>query len=178
MRAKIEHELALIAQLQYEPYFLTVADLVRWARPQGILCQGRGSAANSAVCYCLGVTAVDPEHDKTLLFERFISAERNEPPDIDIDFEHQRREEVIQYIYRKYGRHRAALTGVVISYRPRSALRDVGRALGHRPRPHRRGRQGPALVRRPPDRRPSGCARTASTPIRRCARLWIELTQS
>ncbi len=129
VRAMIEHELALIAQLGYEPYFLTVSDLVRWARSQGILCQGRGSAANSAVCYCLGVTAVDPARS-TLLFERFISAERNEPPDIDIDFEHQRREEVIQYIYKKYGRHRAALTGVVISYRPRSALRDVGRALG------------------------------------------------
>ncbi|MBL8327913.1 MAG: error-prone DNA polymerase [Rubrivivax sp.] len=129
VRAMVEHELALIAQLQYEPYFLTVADIVHWARGQGILCQGRGSAANSAVCYCLGVTAVDPTLT-TLLFERFISAERNEPPDIDIDFEHQRREEVIQYIYRKYGRHRAALTGVVISYRPRSALRDVGRALG------------------------------------------------
>ncbi len=129
VRAMIEHELALIAQLRYEPYFLTVADIVTWARAQGILCQGRGSAANSAVCYCLGVTAVDPART-TLLFERFISAERNEPPDIDIDFEHQRREEVIQYIYRKYGRHRAALTGVVISYRPRSAIRDVGRALG------------------------------------------------
>jgi error-prone DNA polymerase len=130
VRQMVEHELALIAQLQYEPYFLTVADIVGWARAQGILCQGRGSAANSAVCYCLGVTAVDPEKHTMLLFERFISAERNEPPDIDIDFEHQRREEVIQYIYRKYGRHRAALTGVVISYRPRSALRDVGRALG------------------------------------------------
>ncbi len=129
VRATIEHELALIAQLQYEPYFLTVADLVHWARGQGILCQGRGSAANSAVCYALGVTEVDPART-SLLFERFISAERNEPPDIDIDFEHQRREEVIQYVYRKYGRHRAALTGVVISYRPRSALRDVGRALG------------------------------------------------
>jgi error-prone DNA polymerase len=129
VRGMIEHELALITQLRYEPYFLTVADIVQWARAQGILCQGRGSAANSAVCYCLGVTAVDPART-TLLFERFISAERNEPPDIDIDFEHQRREEVIQYIYRKYGRHRAALTGVVISYRPRSALRDVGRALG------------------------------------------------
>jgi error-prone DNA polymerase len=129
VRAMIEHELALIAQLAYEPYFLTVADIVTWARDQGILCQGRGSAANSAVCYCLQVTEVDPAR-MTLLFERFISAERNEPPDIDIDFEHQRREEVIQYIYRKYGRHRAALTGVVISYRPRSALRDMGRALG------------------------------------------------
>jgi error-prone DNA polymerase len=129
VRGMIEHELALIQRLRYEPYFLTVADIVTWARSQGILCQGRGSAANSAVCYCLGVTAVNPDQT-TLLFERFLSEERNEPPDIDIDFEHQRREEVIQYIYRKYGRHRAALTGVVISYRPRSALRDVGRALG------------------------------------------------
>ena len=130
VRRAIEHELALIAQLRFEPYFLTVADIVQWARHErGILCQGRGSAANSAVCYCLGVTEVDPAR-MSLLFERFISAERNEPPDIDIDFEHQRREEVIQYIYRKYGRHRAALTGVMISYRPRSALRDVGRALG------------------------------------------------
>ena len=126
---QIEHELALIAQLQFEPYFLTVADIVDWARAQGILCQGRGSAANSAVCYCLGVTEVDPSRAE-LLFERFISAERDEPPDIDIDFEHERREEVIQYIYRKYGRHRAALTGVMSCYRPRSALRDVGRALG------------------------------------------------
>ncbi len=128
-RAQIEHELALIQRLGYEPYFLTVADIVHWARAQGILCQGRGSAANSLVCYCLCVTEVDPRRAK-LLFERFISVERNEPPDIDIDFEHQRREQVIQYIYAKYGRHRAALTGVVISYRPRSALRDVGRALG------------------------------------------------
>jgi error-prone DNA polymerase len=128
-RATLEEELALIGQLKYEPYFLTVADIVHWARAQRILCQGRGSAANSLVCFCLGVTEVDPQR-ATLLFGRFISAERNEPPDIDIDFEHQRREEVIQYIYRKYGRHRAALTGVVISYRPRSALRDVGRALG------------------------------------------------
>ncbi len=125
----VEHELALISQLKYEPYFLTVADIVQWARAQGILCQGRGSAANSAVCYCLGVTEVDPAR-MSVLFERFISAERGEPPDIDVDFEHQRREEVIQYIYRKYGRHRAALTGVVISYRPRSAVRDIGRALG------------------------------------------------
>ncbi len=130
VRAMLEHELALIGRLQYEPYFLTVADIVAWARSQGILCQGRGSAANSAVCYCLGVTAVDPEVHTMLLFERFISEERGEPPDIDIDFEHQRREEVIQYIYRKYGRHRAALTAVIIRYRPRSALRDVGRALG------------------------------------------------
>jgi error-prone DNA polymerase len=129
VRTLIEHELALIAHLHYEAYFLTVADVVRWAREQGILCQGRGSAANSAVCYCLHVTEVDPAQT-SVLFERFISAERNEPPDIDVDFEHQRREEVIQYLYRKYGRHRAALAAVVISYRPRSALRDVGRALG------------------------------------------------
>jgi error-prone DNA polymerase len=129
VRATIEHELALIAQLKYEPYFLTVADIVTWARDRGILCQGRGSAANSAVCYCLHITEVDPAR-MSVLFERFISAERNEPPDIDVDFEHQRREEVIQYLYRRYGRHRAALAAVVISYRPRSALRDVGRALG------------------------------------------------
>jgi error-prone DNA polymerase len=126
---QIEHELALIRQLEYEAYFLTVADIVRWARSRGILCQGRGSAANSLVCYCLEVTEVSPA-EASLLFERFISVERNEPPDIDIDFEHQRREEVIQYIYGKYGRHRTALTAVVISYRARSALRDVGRALG------------------------------------------------
>ena len=130
-RTAIERELALIAQLGFDAYFLTVADIVQWARAQGILCQGRGSAANSVVCFCLGVTELNPQADGIhLLFERFISAERNEPPDIDIDFEHQRREEVIQYLYRKYGRHRAALTGVMISYRPRSALRDVGRALG------------------------------------------------
>lgn len=125
----LERELELIAEMQYEPYFLTVYDIVRFARSKHILCQGRGSAANSAVCYCLGVTEVDPSRG-TLLFERFISKERNEPPDIDIDFEHQRREEVIQYIYAKYGRLRAALTGVVISYRPKSVVRDVGKALG------------------------------------------------
>ena len=127
---QIEQELALIEKKEYEPYFLTVADIVLWAREQGILCQGRGSAANSLVCFCLGVTEVNPERGAQLLFGRFISDERNEPPDIDIDFEHQRREEVIQHIYAKYGRHRAALTAVVIRYRPRSALRDVGRALG------------------------------------------------
>jgi len=128
-RATIESELAVIAKLDYEAYFLTVADIVQWARAQGILCQGRGSAANSLVCYCLHVTEVDPRR-ASLLFGRFISVERKEVPDIDIDFEHQRREEVIQYIYGKYGRHRAALAAVVISYRPRSALRDAGRALG------------------------------------------------
>ena len=126
---QIAHELQIIATLSYEPYFLTVADIVHWARDQGILCQGRGSAANSAVCYCLGITEVDPAR-MSVLFERFISVERREPPDIDIDFEHQRREEVMQYIYRKYGRDRAALTGVVTSYRTKSALRDVGKALG------------------------------------------------
>jgi error-prone DNA polymerase len=128
-RDKLDLELALIRERDYERYFLTVADIVHWAREQGILCQGRGSAANSVVCYCLGVTSVDPRCT-TLLFGRFISAERDEPPDIDIDFEHERREEVIQYIYGKYGRHRAALTAVVIRYQPRSALRDMGRALG------------------------------------------------
>src|SRR5690554_7686911 len=127
--AQVHKELALIAELQYEHYFLTIWDIVRFARAQGILCQGRGSAANSAVCYCLGITEVDPAR-LNLLFERFISRERREPPDIDVDFEHQRREEVIQYLYAKYGRERAALTATVISYRPRSALRDVGRALG------------------------------------------------
>ncbi|MEO8523712.1 MAG: error-prone DNA polymerase [Caldimonas sp.] len=128
-RPQIESELDVIATLQYEAYFLTVADIVAWARSKEILCQGRGSAANSIVCYCLEVTEVDPER-ANLLFGRFISVERNEAPDIDIDFEHQRREEVIQYIYGKYGRHRAALAAVVICYRPRSALRDAGRALG------------------------------------------------
>jgi error-prone DNA polymerase len=129
VQAQIEHELGLIAEMRYEHYFLTVYDIVRFARSQHILCQGRGSAANSAVCYCLGITEVDPAR-ASLLFERFISRERNEPPDIDVDFEHQRREEVIQYIYQKYGRTRAALAAVVISYRPKSALRDSGRALG------------------------------------------------
>ena len=129
IRRLIEHELTLIGELHYAPYFLTVWDLVRFARSRGILCQGRGSAANSAVCFCLGVTSVDPERID-VLFERFISKERNEAPDIDVDFEHERREEVIQYLYEKYGRDRAAMTGEVISYRPRSAVRDVGKALG------------------------------------------------
>ena len=129
VRQLVEHELALIADLAYEPYFLTVHDIVRFARARGILCQGRGSAANSAVCYALGITAVDPAR-LSMLFERFISKERNEPPDIDVDFEHQRREEVIQYLYAKYGRDRAALTATVITYRAKSAVRDTGRALG------------------------------------------------
>jgi len=172
----IEKELALIADLQYEPYFLTVYDIVKYARSQGILCQGRGSAANSAVCYCLGITAVSPVHGNAL-FERFISKERNEPPDIDVDFEHQRREEVIQYIYRKYGRHRAALTAVVISYRPRSVLRDTGKALGVDPaivdavaRAHQwwDGRQ--ALLRT--------LAACGLDPDSRLARHWAELAQT
>ena len=129
VRASIEHELALIAQLAYAPYFLTVYDIVRFARSQGILCQGRGSAANSAVCFCLGITEVDPDR-ADLLFERFISPERREPPDIDVDFEHERREEVIQYIYGKYGRERAGIAATVISYRGRSAIREVGKAFG------------------------------------------------
>jgi error-prone DNA polymerase len=129
VRENIEHELRLIAELKFEPFFLTVHDIVEYARSQKILCQGRGSAANSAVCYCLRITEVDPSR-MAMLFERFISKERNEPPDIDVDFEHERREEVIQYIYGKYGRERAALAATVICYRPRSALRDVGKALG------------------------------------------------
>ena len=132
VRQLIEHELKLIEELHYEAYFLTVWDLVRFARGRGILCQGRGSAANSAVCYCLGITAVDPER-MDLLFERFVSRERNEAPDIDVDFEHQRREEVLQYLYQKYGRDRAGMTAEVITYRPRSAVRDVGKALGLAP---------------------------------------------
>lgn len=128
-QSQTEHELGLIAELGYEHYFLTVADIVRYAHSQNILCQGRGSAANSVVCYCLGITEVDPARMATL-FERFVSKERNEPPDIDVDFEHQRREEVIQYLYRKYGRDRAALTAVIIRYRAKSAFKDVGKALG------------------------------------------------
>ncbi|CAG4900235.1 error-prone DNA polymerase [Paraburkholderia gardini] len=129
VQEQIEHELALIADLKYEPYFLTVYDVVRFARDTGILCQGRGSAANSAVCYCLGVTEVDPARS-SMLFERFISKERDEPPDIDVDFEHQRREEVIQYIYGKYTRTRVAIAAAVTTYRPRSAIRESGKALG------------------------------------------------
>jgi error-prone DNA polymerase len=129
VRRLVEHELALIAELQYEAYFLTVHDIVRFAKSRGILCQGRGSAANSAVCYALGITEVDPSRME-MLFERFISRERNEPPDIDVDFEHQRREEVMQYVYAKYGRDRAALAATVITYRPKSVVRDVGKALG------------------------------------------------
>jgi error-prone DNA polymerase len=129
VRQNLKHELALIAELKYAPYFLTVHDIIRYARSRNILCQGRGSAANSSVCFCLGVTEVDPSlHD--LLFERFVSADRNEPPDIDVDFEHERREEVIQYIYRRYGRERTGIAATVISYRGRSAIREVGKVFG------------------------------------------------
>ncbi|HLQ17738.1 MAG TPA: error-prone DNA polymerase, partial [Tabrizicola sp.] len=129
VQAQMAHELALIGKLRYEPYFLTVHDIVDFARKRGILCQGRGSAANSVVCYALGVTSVSPEIG-TMVFERFISEARNEPPDIDVDFEHERREEVIQHIYEKYGRHRAGLCATVIHYRGKRAVREVGRAMG------------------------------------------------
>jgi error-prone DNA polymerase len=129
VRAMVEKELALIQELQYEHFFLTVHDIVEYARGRNILCQGRGSAANSVVCYALGITEVNPDLIDTL-FERFVSKERNEPPDIDVDFEHERREEVIQYVYNKYGRERAAIAATVITYRTRSAVRDVGKALG------------------------------------------------
>ncbi len=129
VEALLEHELALIGKLKYEPYFLTVNDIVAFARGQGILCQGRGSAANSVVCYCLGVTSVSPELG-TMVFERFVSEARNEPPDIDVDFEHERREEVIQHIYERYGRHRAGLCATVIHYRGKRAVREVGTAMG------------------------------------------------
>jgi len=132
VRALLKKELSLIEELEVAPYFLTVHDIVAWARERDILCQGRGSAANSAVCFCLGITSVDPA-TSNLLFERFLSRERKEPPDIDVDFEHERREEVIQYVYERYGRERAALTATVISYRPRSAVRDVCKALGVSP---------------------------------------------
>ncbi|MEO1067384.1 MAG: error-prone DNA polymerase, partial [Pseudomonadota bacterium] len=125
----LKHELALIDRLDYAPYFLTVHHIVSYARSKGILCQGRGSAANSVMCYCIGITDVDPSK-VDLLFERFISEERREPPDIDVDFEHERREEVIQYIYRTYGRHRAGLAATVITYRARSAIREVGKVFG------------------------------------------------
>ena len=168
VRRLIEHELQLIAELHYEAYFLTVWDLVRFARSRGILCQGRGSAANSAVCYCLGVTAVDPERID-VLFERFISRERNEAPDIDVDFEHERREEVLQYVYDKYGRERAGMTAEVITYRPRSAVRDVGKALGlSLDRVDALAKTLEALSRDEPSW-PSAAARRASIPTRRSA---------
>src|SRR5690606_34256321 len=125
----LHDELGLIRDLDYACYFLTIKDIVRVAEDKGILCQGRGSAANSAVCYALGITAVDPNENE-LLFARFLSKERKEPPDIDVDFEHERREEVIQHIYERYGRERAGIAATVISYRPKSAIREVGKALG------------------------------------------------
>lgn len=176
MQDLIHKELALIAHHRYEMYFLTVHDIVRYARSQGILCQGRGSAANSVVCFYLGITAADPRHSHPL-FERFISKERDEPPDIDVDFEHERREEVIQYIYGKYGRDRAAITAVVTCYRPRSALRDVGKALG----------VPPALIdafakdhhwfdRNLAQERLQGLAEVLGVPLHpRQAALWLEL---
>ena len=131
IRNALDKELAITAELNYAPYFLTVYDIVRFAKSKGILCQGRGSAANSVICYCLGITEVNPASENVdLLFERFVSAERGEPPDIDVDFEHERREEVIQYIYRKYGRDHAGLAATVICYRGRSAIREVGKVFG------------------------------------------------
>ncbi|MGZ3689833.1 MAG: error-prone DNA polymerase, partial [Bdellovibrionota bacterium] len=129
VRRQIGHELALIAQLQYADYFLTIYEIVEYARAREILCQGRGSAANSVVCYCLAITAIDPVR-MNLLFERFLSVERDEPPDIDVDFEHERREEVIQHIYEKYGRHRAGMVAALVTYRDRSITRDLSKALG------------------------------------------------
>ena len=129
VEAQIEKELRVIATLKVAPYFLSVQTLVRMARRRDILCQGRGSAANSAVCYCLGVTAVDPSRS-SLLFERFLSVERAEPPDIDVDFEHERREELIQDLYALYGRDRAAMVSEVVTYRGRSALREVAKVFG------------------------------------------------
>src|SRR5690606_21891960 len=129
MRATLTMELEFIGRKNYASYFLTVYDLVRFARERNILCQGRGSAANSAVCYCLGITSVDPSKFN-LLFARFMSDARNEPPDIDVDFEHERREEVMQYIYRKYGRHRAGIVATVTQVHWKGAVRDIGKAMG------------------------------------------------
>ena len=162
VRDLIEHELALIAELGYEHFFLTVYDIVAFARKEGILCQGRGSAANSAVCYCLGITEVDPAH-ASVLFERFISRERNEPPDIDVDFEHQRREEVIQYVYGKYGRDRAAIAATVICYRPRSGAARRRQGAGTRARAGRPAREVAGLVGRRAARDPRAPARSPAS---------------
>ena len=160
--AQAAHELALIGRLSYAPYFLTVSDVVDYARGQGILCQGRGSAANSVVCFALGVTSVSPEIG-TMVFERFVSEARDEPPDIDVDFEHERREEVIQYIYKRYGRERAGICATVIHYRGKRAVREVGKAMGLSPR-HRGGaverRSGAGAPRACP---PSGSPSSGST---------------
>jgi error-prone DNA polymerase len=163
VRGLVEHELKLIAELRYEAFFLTVHDVVSFARSREILCQGRGSAANSAVCYALGITEVDPGR-MSMLFERFVSKERDEPPDIDVDFEHQRREEVIQYVYGKYSRERAALAATVICYRPRSALRDLGKALGFSLEQVDRVAKLLLVVGRSNPRCASACARRASSP--------------
>ena len=174
VRAQIEQELALVAELRYEAFFLTVHDIVNFARGQGILCQGRGSAANSAVCYCLGITEVDPEQS-TLLFARFLSRERNEPPDIDVDFEHERREEVIQYIYTKYGAHRTALAAALATYRVRSAVRDVGKALGmDEQRIDRLARSHQWFDGR--EKLPARLAEAGFDPASPVTRLWLELT--
>ena len=125
----MKKRLKLIRKLNYSPYFLTVYDIVKFARSRDILCQGRGSAANSIVCFSLGITSVSPEIG-TMVFERFVSEARNEPPDIDVDFEHERREEVIQYIYEKFGRHRTGLCATVVHYRKKRALREIGKAMG------------------------------------------------
>ena len=148
----IEHELALIAELRYEAYFLTVHDIVRSRASSGILCQGRGSAANSVVCFCLGSPRSIPRACRRCCSSASSRKERNEPPDIDVDFEHERREEVIQYIYRKYGRERAAIAATVITYRPRSAMRDVGKALGLDRAAGRCAREVAAVVGRQHDR--------------------------
>lgn len=170
-RAQLEHELELIGDLHYESYFLTVHDIVRFARERGILCQGRGSAANSSVCFVLGITELDPVRSK-LLFERFLSRERNEPPDIDVDFEHDRREEVIQYVFQRYGRNRAALTAVASSYRATGALRMSPRRWACR---RTRSTPWPAAVDAGVSTYPTtrDCARPASTrTIRFCAGSW------
>ena len=168
-RKLIAHELALIEQLDFARYFLTVHDIVRFARARAILCQGRGSAANSVVCYCLGITAVDPARID-VLFERFISAARGEPPDIDVDFEHERREEVIQYIYEKYGRDRAGLAATVICYRSRGAIREVGKAMGlSGDVVAALGRHGVGLVERGHRRRAGARGRARSRATATCA---------
>ncbi|RZO84461.1 MAG: DNA polymerase III subunit alpha [Oceanococcus sp.] len=176
VRALIEKELKVIKALDYPHYFLTVYDIMRWAKSQGILCQGRGSAANSAVCFALGITVVSPD-DASPLFERFISAERKEPPDIDVDFEHQRREEVFQYIYRKYGRQRAALTATVIRYRNKSALRDVGKALGFSTDDLSRINQSLAWWDQP-EELPQRLAALGFDPAAENIRQWLELSRA
>ena len=169
VRERVEHELELIAEMAYEAYFLTVYDIVSFARSQDILCQGRGSAANSAVCYALGITEVDPARS-ALLFERFISKERGEPPDIDVDFEHERREEVIQYIYAKYGRERAALAAAVITYRTKGALARCRPRARFRHRPDQRADRLAGLVGQARATAANALPNWASIPARRASR--------